>query len=171
MCFIDRINPDKKTVLLEFGVAQGYSTNWWCNRLNQANVQYVIYGFDLFTGLPRSWRSAPAGEFDNGGQAPAIDSPNVHFVIGDVVKTFNAEFLEEFRRNEIQLVVLLDLDLYEPTVFVYTLLDEYLLNGDLVWFDEAFDSDERRVLDEGNFGPNRVEAIGCTALGIGLQVI
>ena len=171
MCLVNRISPNKKTVLLEFGVAQGYSTNWWRNRLDEENVTYEIYGFDLFTGLPRSWRSAAAGEFNNGGRAPVIDSPNVHFVIGDVLSTFDTKFLEKFKRDEIQLVVLFDLDLYEPTVFVYSLLDEYLQKGDLVWFDEAFDSDERRVLDEWNFGPNRVEVVGCTALGIGFWVL
>ena len=170
--FIEEIDPRKKTVVLEFGVAQGYSTNWWNNKLKEVKNQlFTIYGFDLFTGLPRSWRDAPAGEFDNGGRAPVIASDNVHFVIGDVTETFQPNFFEKFNRGEIQLIIIFDLDLYEPTSTVNAVLDTYLISGDFLWFDEAFDADERRVLDEGNFSLNHVRAVGTTALGLGLQII
>ena len=169
--FIKELVPSKKTVVLEFGVAQGYSTNWWNTKLREVENQlFIIYGFDLFTGLPRSWRDAPAGEFDNGGRAPSISSDNVHFVIGDVSETFHHNFLKKFNRDEIQLIVIFDLDLYEPTTSAIGVLKSYLDSGDLLWFDEAFDADERRVLDEGSFSLNDVRAIGCTALGLGLQV-
>ena len=170
--FIELSNPKKKTIVLEFGVAQGYATNWWSTRLEECKrKQFAIFGFDLFTGLPRSWRSASVGEFSNGGSAPKIESKNVHFVIGDVVDTFQASFLERFNRDEIQLIIIFDLDLYEPTAAINSVIEDYLVSGDLLWFDEAFDADERRVLNEGNFDRNQVRVVGSTALGLGLQVI
>ena len=45
-----RLDPNRPLFVLEFGVAWGYSTNWWLCRLGGRDV--VWHGFDRFTGLP-----------------------------------------------------------------------------------------------------------------------
>ncbi len=44
-----RLDPSRPLVVLEFGVAWGYATNWWLCRLGGRDV--VWHGFDRFTGL------------------------------------------------------------------------------------------------------------------------
>jgi hypothetical protein len=161
-----RLDPNRSLVVLEFGVAWGYATNWWLSRLGGRDVAW--HGFDRFTGLPRAWREHDEGAFDAGGKPPAIDDKRVHWHVGDVQDTLGEVDLVAAR--DAQWLVLFDLDIYEPTAFAWEVLGPQLQPGDLMYFDEAMDVDERRVLNEMILPSIGCEPVGTTALGLGLAV-
>ncbi|MEI7715375.1 MAG: class I SAM-dependent methyltransferase [Mycobacterium sp.] len=152
--------------MLEFGVAHGYATNWWLNRLGQ-NV--VWHGFDRFTGLPRAWKDFEKGAFSNDGEPPEITDPRVHWHPGDVEDTLNTVDIS-LHREGAQWMVLFDLDIYEPTAFAWGLIQEHIRPGDIIYFDEAGDDDERKVLDELVLPSIKCEPIAATPVGLGLVV-
>lgn len=151
-------------VVFEFGVAHGYATNWWLQRLGR-NVTW--HGFDRFTGLPRAWAVHEEGAFDNGGQPPAINDPRVHWHVGDVQDTLKE--IDVTRSGE-RWLILFDLDIYEPTAYAWKKLAEHLRPGDVIYFDEPCDHDERRVLDELVLPSIQCEPIGVTAAALAVVV-
>jgi hypothetical protein len=161
-----QLDPNRLLVVLEFGVAHGYATNWWLHRLAGRDV--VWHGFDRFTGLPRAWREHYPGAFDNGGEPPAIDDARVCWHVGDVEDTLGAVDLVSAR--DAQWLVLFDLDLYEPTAFAWHVLRDHIRPGDVIYLDEAGIEDERRVLDEMILPSIDCEPVGATPLGLGLVV-
>jgi hypothetical protein len=62
---ISGLARDRPVVVWEFGVAWGYSTDWWLKRLPQKDLNW--HGFDRFIGLPRDWRNYRAGDLSAGG--------------------------------------------------------------------------------------------------------
>ena len=165
---ISEVARDRPVVVWEFGVADGYSTNWWLKRLPQKDLNW--HGFDRFIGLPRDWRNYRAGDLSTGGVPPAIDDPRVRWYVGDVEDTLPKV---DIRRDPTaQWVILFDLDLYEPTSLAWKRLQQHLRPGDLLYFDEAFDDDERRVLNESVVGNPEIEVslVGCTPLALALRV-
>jgi hypothetical protein len=162
----ERLDPNRPLVVLEFGVAWGYATNWWLRRLDGRDV--VWHGFDRFTGLPRAWREHDQGAFDAGGKPPVIDDARVRWHVGDVEDTLGAVDLVAAR--DAQWLVLFDLDIYEPTAFAWKVISPHLRPGDVMYFDEAMDRDERRVLDEMILPSIGCEAVGSSPLGLGLVV-
>jgi hypothetical protein len=76
--------------------------------------------------------------------------------------------MEEIKKA--QIFVLFDLDIFEPTKHVWDLVRPVLKSGDIVFFDEAFDWDERLVLNSEEFGTDYFQAVGMTPLGLGLRV-
>ncbi|MGD1237795.1 hypothetical protein [Mycobacterium seoulense] len=162
-----RLDPNRPLVTLEFGVAWGYATNWWLRRLDQRRG-VVWHGFDRFTGLPRAWRDYDQGAFDADGRPPAIDDDRVRWHVGEIQDTLGGVDLAAAR--EAQWLVLFDLDIYEPTAFAWKVIGPHLLPGDLMYFDEAMDLDERRVLNEMVLPSVGCEPIGTTAIGLGLSI-
>jgi hypothetical protein len=152
---------------IEFGVAFGYGTDWWLKRLPQARLQWD--GFDRFTGLPRAWRDLDAGAFDAEGRTPDIDDKRVTWHVGDVEDKLKELHLP--RDEELQLVILFDLDIFEPSLAAWEYIRDSLRPGDLLYFDEAFDADERRLLNEHILPAGKFECIGATSTGLGLQVV
>ena len=127
--------------IYEFGVAWGFATHYWTSRIKHGISNW--HGFDRFTGLPRNWRDLEEKAFDAGGIAPALPDPRITWHIGDVE--------QELPKLEIVAgpkIILFDLDIYEPTLFAWTTLSPHLSSGDLLYFDEGFDQDERRVINE-----------------------
>jgi hypothetical protein len=161
-----RLDPARPLVAFEFGVAWGYATDWWVRRLAGRDLGW--HGFDRFTGLPRSWREHDAGAFDAGGNPPAIDDPRVEWHIGDVEDTIASVDLPAAR--DAQWLILFDLDLYEPTAVAWEALAPHLRPGDLIYLDEAIDSDERRVLDDMILPSIGCEPIATTPMSLGLAV-
>lgn len=159
-------NGNRPLCVFEFGVAHGYATQWWLSRLGP-NVTW--HGFDRFTGLPREWSDQGVGAFSNGGKPPAIDDPRVHWHVGDVEDTLKSVDIAA-AREDAQWLILFDLDLYEPTAFAWDVLGEHLRSGDVIYLDEAYDRDERRVLDEMILPSIRCEPIAATPLSLGLVV-
>lgn len=57
-------------LFLEFGVFEGYSINFFAERMNNE-----IHGFDSFEGLPENWVThGTKGEFSLEGKAPKVRS-------------------------------------------------------------------------------------------------
>jgi len=162
------IDEKKPVIIWEFGVAWGYSSKWWLERITQENLRW--HGFDRFTGLPRAWRDYEVGAFDNGGIPPAILDKRVTWHVGDVETTLPLMNIE--RETDTQWVILFDLDLYEPTKYAYNYLKEFLRPGDLLYFDEAFDDDERRVLNEDivNNSEIKFSLHACNPISLALRI-
>lgn len=151
----------RKVLLLEFGVAEGYATNWWFKNLNaRAHIEY--HGFDTFEGLPRSWNGFPKGSFTNFGNLPDLNLPlNYTFHKGLVQNTFNSKLIESMQHSAKKFVIF-DFDLYEPTFFVFTAIKEYLNHGDLIYFDEANNDDEYRIIKESFENSQDFKLVGAS---------
>ncbi len=162
----DRIDRSRPLFVLEFGVAWGYATEHWLQLLAGRDVEW--HGFDRFTGMPRGWRDYPEGAFDTAGKLPAIDDDRITWHVGDVEDTLHEIDLEAAR--EAQWLVLFDLDIYEPTAAAWQVVGPMLRPGDLLYFDEAMDADERRVLNEMVIPERSVVPIGTTSLGLAVEV-
>jgi hypothetical protein len=152
---------------IEFGVAWGYATGWWLERFPGAPVTSWD-GFDRFTGLPRAWREHGEGTFDAGGNPPPINDSRLTWHIGDVEDTVGR--IDSATVTGGGRVILFDLDLYEPTVAAWNFVETLLQPGDLLYFDEAMDADERRVLVELVLPSRRFECLGSTSLALTLVV-
>lgn len=135
------ISKHENWTAYEFGVAWGFATHYWTSRIKHGVSKW--HGFDRFTGLPRSWRELEKKFFDAGGIPSAITDNRIIWHVGDVE--------QELPKVEIVAgpkIVLFDLDIYEPTLFAWKTLCPCLSTGDLLYFDEGFDQDERRVINE-----------------------
>lgn len=162
------INADARLLALEFGVAHGYATEQWLSLL-PADADVTWHGFDRFTGLPRAWRGLPAGAFDAGGQPPSLNDPRLTWHIGDIED--RVADLDVAHHSDRQWLVLFDLDILEPSQVAWNAICDGLKPGDLLYFDEAFDTDERTLLDESVLtSGHRFEALGATAEALALRV-
>jgi hypothetical protein len=92
----------------------------------------------------------------------------VEWHIGDVEDTIASVDLPAAR--DAQWLILFDLDLYEPTAVAWEALAPHLRPGDLIYLDEAIDSDERRVLDDMILPSIGCEPIATTPMSLGLAV-
>jgi hypothetical protein len=169
-------NSTNNRRIIELGVAWGYTTQWFLKigypiktkTLNSKSPSIKIDSFDLFTGLPEAWRNYPGNYFYNNGAPPEIDDERVTFHVGFVESTIKNLELAVLAKEE--LVVLFDLDLYQPTLESYKYLKPALKMGDLLYFDEAFDSDERKILKDHVLNDFVLTPIGHTALAICLRI-
>ena len=154
---------------VELGVAWGYLTYFWIK--NASNSVLMWDGFDLFTGLPREWRSSPAGAFSNGGKTPDIPDPRVNWHVGYVEETIQEMTFPQDR--DYSIVVFFDLDIYEPSLVAWEKLKSYLKVGDILYFDEAFDADERKLLDESvlTFGDFKFVSANWISLAIKIEAL
>ena len=135
---------EKQLICLELGVAWGYTTQWWLEKAGSKVASWD--GFDLFTGLPNRWRYFPAGAFSAFGKSPAINDSRVKWHIGDVKDT-TKRFEPNISENQ-KIVILFDLDLYAASLESWINLRGLLRPGDILYFDEAFDSEERKLIVE-----------------------
>ena len=115
---------------LEFGVATGATLKIIADTV--ASDRTVV-GFDVFTGLPETWRTGfPAGEF---AQQEVPDIPGAQLVVG----LFEDELPGFLGRNEEQIAFLhVDCDLYSSTKTVLDLTGERLAPDAVLVFDEFF---------------------------------
>ena len=121
---------------LEFGVFRGWSLKHWLDINRHPDSRF--FGFDSFKGLPERWMDGrEAGHFNRDGQPPQIDDPRVKWVIGLFQETLPG-FLKTFR-NERQVVVHIDCDLYGGTMFALSSLHTFMPPGTVVFFDEFYD--------------------------------
>lgn len=161
-----RLDPNRRLVVLEFGVAWGYATNWWLCRLGGRDL--VWHGFDRFSGNPHAYRAFKQGAWDAGGEPPPIDDERVRWHIGDVEDTLGAVDLAAER--DAQWLVLFDIGLYEPTARAWELISAHVRPGDIIYLDEPAQPDERRVLDEMILPSVSCEPVGTTPTALGLAV-
>jgi hypothetical protein len=152
---------------IEFGVAWGYLTNYWFRR---AEMQIITWdGFDRFTGLPRSWRNLPEGAFDAGGIVPQILDTRISWHVGDIIETIK-NFNVPIAFNTNPVVIFFDLDIFEPSLAAWMKFANTLKKGDILYFDEAFDRDERKLLDEYVLKSRSFKIISCSWTSLAIIV-
>jgi predicted O-methyltransferase YrrM len=115
--------------ILEFGVASGRTINHIASLVDQK-----VYGFDIFTGLPETWRTGfTAGAFSR-SKLPDVNK-NVELIIGLFEDTLD-DFIK-FNNSPISLLHI-DCDLYAGTVTILTKLKNLIKPGTVIVFDEYF---------------------------------
>jgi len=157
--------PDSQVQIFEFGVAFGEASRWWLSKCENSKLEY--YGFDLFTGLPRAWRAMPEGAFNASGKPPAILDERVNWRVGDVTETIK---LQTFSEHASFRLFMFDLDLFEPSLIVWRHIQTSLKPGDYLWFDEAFDRDERVLLDAEVLTFHSIQGLGYSPFGLLLKI-
>jgi hypothetical protein len=115
-------------LILEFGVASGRTLN------HLASLRPEVHGFDVFSGLPESWRAGyDAGAFAR-DSLPQVEK-NAHLHQGLFADSLPA-FLEQ-NPGEISLIHI-DCDLYSSTRDAFNLLAPRIKRGVVIVFDEYF---------------------------------
>jgi len=132
-------------LVLEFGVATGRTLNHFARILSDKTV----YGFDSFEGLPEDWTSRMPKGFFARDKLPRVRK-NCQLIQG----WFN-ETLPGFIENHQEPVALLhvDSDLYSSAVTILNLLEQQLVAGTVIVFDEymnypGWQQDEFRAWQE-----------------------
>lgn len=115
--------------ILEFGVASGRTINYISSLVDQ-----MIYGFDVFTGLPETWRTGfSAGSF--GRQSLPQVNNNVELIVGLFEDTLD-NFINS---NNTPISFLhIDCDLYSGTKTILNKLAQQITSGTIIVFDEYF---------------------------------
>jgi hypothetical protein len=133
---IELIEPTGKPHILEFGVAGGRSLK---TIKDNAGDSYEYYGFDSFIGLPEDWvvtkddsnsLVALKENFDYKGKIPNISG--VKFFKG-----FFNETLPDYLKIAKDIAFLhMDADLYSSTKEVLLTINEFIVPGTVIVFDE-----------------------------------
>jgi hypothetical protein len=134
-------------MVLEFGVFQGRSLGWIAECLKTKTA----YGFDTFTGLPEDWdyserpgaKKFPVGHFDTTVLGIGPMPGNVKLVKGlfqDTLPGFLAS-----HPGPVGLVHV-DSDLYSSAAYVLEALNDRIVPGTVVAFDELFDMHRQDAL-------------------------
>jgi O-methyltransferase len=122
----------------EFGVYQGKSIKYWLSK-NQ-NAASEFYGFDSFEGLPENWSPGmKKGAFNVEGKIPEIDDNRVKFVKGWFNETLPSFMKSATPRDDRQIILHLDADLYSSTYYVlnYFFFQGFIKKGTILIFDEV----------------------------------
>ena len=151
----DRKNDNRKYILdrakleglfLEFGVATGASIRFIAKKI----APKTIYGFDTFTGIPESWKKSEAWTAEVGrwsikeldlelelGLEIALELP--HNVV--LIKGLFQDVLPLFRKEHPEIVsfIHIDSDTYSAAKFVLEQLNDQIVPGTCILFDELCD--------------------------------
>jgi hypothetical protein len=135
---------NERVLYLEFGVASGESICRWSRLL--LNPESKLHGFDSFEGLPADWTiGKEASHFSTGGRVPQVEDTRVRFHKGWFDETLPAYEWPDHDR----LVVVLDADLYSSTLTVLDQIEDRIVPGTFLYFDEFnHRADELRAFDE-----------------------
>lgn len=117
---------------LEFGVGQGSSINYISN-----SIEKDIHGFDSFEGLPESWNHLPEKAFSSDGVPPALNS-NIIIHKGYFEETL-PHFCNEYKEKISFLHI--DCDLYNSTKSIFSYLEDMIVSGTIILFDEMISYD------------------------------
>lgn len=125
---------------LEFGVFNGTTIN----SVAKARPDLEFHGFDSFEGLPEDWEMG--GKFV---RADAFDRKGVMPEVEDNVKLYKGWFentIDEFIRSQSKEGYMkmdktisylhVDCDIYSSTVTIFDYLNEYIVPGTIIRFDE-----------------------------------
>lgn len=159
-------NIELEANVYEFGVAYGYTTNYFLTRIKQ-NIKY--HGFDLFTGLPTAWRNLAQGTFSTEGKPPSITDERLTWAIGDISRTFTSEY--KFPAGK-QNIFLFDFDLFGPTLHAYQVCKNanLFVEGSIIYFDEAFDPEELLIIQNYLFQDVQLDLIGSTWNAVAFRI-
>lgn len=134
---IDKI-PELPTdaLYLEFGVYKGQSINHVAPLL----APRCIHGFDSFHGIPEPWNEYPAGALTLEGKLPVVED-NVQLHVGLYDETLRP-FLEAHGGPIAYCHI--DCDLYSSTKTVLSQIEDRLVPGSILVFDEYINHIEWR---------------------------
>ena len=135
--------------VLEFGVFQGVSIN----HMAQMTPDKDVWGFDSFEGLPEPWHRSKAGDTYETGHFALEGLPevrdNVHLVKG----FFDATLEPWLAAHEGPVRLLhIDADLYSSCRYVLDQLNDRILPGTVIVFDELCDWRDSGVYDRWEEG-------------------
>ena len=68
-------------------------------------------------------------------------------------------------------IVVFDFDLYSASKIAWDAISKHLKEGDIIYFDEAFEADEARLIDEITEKDLKLEILGYTIMGIAYKVL
>jgi len=151
-------------VIYEFGVAFGETT---LQIESMVNSEVVYLGFDTFTGLPNAWRGLPKGAISAGGQIPTTTNPKFTFHKGLIQETISEIDFDSIATK----ILILDFDLFEPTLLVVESFSRYLRCGDILYFDELFAADERLIFENYIEAQFEFEILFATVFGLALKIL
>jgi|SRR5580704_10947683 O-methyltransferase len=135
---------NRATLYMEFGVAKGSATRYWSEILK--NPDSRLHGFDTFEGLPENWTSEYGkGSFSTNGAVPQMNDPRVQFFKG----RFDETLPHHVAPPHDVLFLNIDADLYSSTRYVLTTLQDAIVPGTYIYFDEfCVRTHELRAFDE-----------------------
>ena len=159
---------ESKWIGFEFGVASGDATRTFMEMPYAVNcLQWN--GFDTFLGLPEAWGDLPKGAFSTGGSPPLIKNTIIEWHVGLIQETctdiYSLDFLDK------KFVIVFDFDLYSATKIAWDVISKFLKAGDIIYFDEAYEADEGRIIKEEIDTDVRFEILGYTTMGVAYKVI
>ncbi|MBP1843545.1 putative O-methyltransferase YrrM [Rhizobium petrolearium] len=129
----------KAGLLLEFGVFEGKSINFFAKEMRRRGDTRTIFGFDAFEGLQEHWHGIgyhrSENHFNQSGVAPEVGS-NVELVKGWIDETLPA-FLEA--HSDSIAFIHIDTDTYLPAKAILAACKHRLTPGSLILFDELID--------------------------------
>jgi hypothetical protein len=153
----------------EFGVASGDSTKKLL-KMPYSKTCESWHGFDTFTGLPMPWGDLPQGAFSTGGEPPKIKDERISWHMGPIEQTYKS--ISEVNTIKSRLLVIFDFDLYGASKVAWDEISKSLKTGDIVYFDEAYEFDEAKliteILDSQIF---ELRVLGYTSMGIAFYVM
>lgn len=143
---------DQYKHVLEFGVCRGGTIRVIRRSLDQS---FQVFGFDSFKGLPEAWTDkdgkivVPPEYFSTNGVIPNVE--NVKFYAG-----WFSDTLSDYLKIAQPIALLhVDSDLYSSAKEVLWALNDYIVEGTIIVFDEWFykhdakyDDHEQRAFNE-----------------------
>ena len=116
-------------LILEFGVASGKTINHLASLTTQ-----IVYGFDVFSGLPADWRTG----FSKGLFAQEVPETviNAELVVGLFEETLD-KFVSRTSAEAVSFLHV-DCDLYSSTATIFRHLEDRIVPGTVIVFDEYF---------------------------------
>lgn len=159
---------DAQWIGFEFGVASGDATKTFMKIPYSRNcLQW--HGFDTFYGLPSAWGDLPKGAFSTNGRPPTIKNEIVSWHIGLIEET--CVEIPKLKHLDKNFILIFDFDLYSATKFAWEAISKFLKPGDIIYFDEAYEADEERIIHEIHSSNLPLKILGFTIMGIAFQVI
>lgn len=162
-------------VVYEFGVASGRATKWWADK---GLAFFEWHGFDTFTGLPSPWirggvEVMEAGVFNQTNAKSELPEVRASYSIM-WHKGLISESLEKSDfgiPSDRQVIIFIDVDLYEPTKEILLYFSKHLKSGDLIYFDEGFDPwNEGLALKESKAVIPTFQAIAHTGSALLIEI-
>lgn len=103
---------------------------------------------------------------------PQILDNRLSFVVGDVMSTCKQIPELLLNRTDGKVLIIFDLDLFEPSLAAWKEISPHLRHGDLLYFDQAFDTEgERLLLDKFIIEEKKVILIGISVIGCVIEII
>lgn len=130
--------------ILEFGVHSGSTINIISSALNKD----IIYGFDSFEGLPEDWNISYNDKFNKHkkGYFSLESLPTVNDNVILIKGFFNQSlepWINQYRPHQIKFLHV-DSDLYSSAIYVLKTLNEFIIPGTIIVFDEFYSWGRKR---------------------------